>query len=66
MTAIPRVVITGITLCGQDIVDIFDIDHKYVTIAQVIDDLPYSLTSTQVATLRSEAVAVLHARRNNK
>jgi hypothetical protein len=63
MTHIPRVVITGVTLSGQDIVDRFDNNPNYVTIWQVIEDLPYSLTPTQAVTLRCEAVAVLNERR---
>jgi hypothetical protein len=59
MTHIPRVVITGITLGGQDVVDILRTNPKYVTVHQVVEDLPYSLTPTQAATLRSEAIAIL-------
>lgn len=59
-----RVVITGITLCGQDVVNIFDNDSNYVTIYQVIDALPYNLTEAQKVVLRTEAAQVLTARRN--
>lgn len=61
-----RVVLTGVTISGADIVDAFDSDHSFVTIQQVIDALPLKLTPEQRAVLRTEAVAVLTARRNNK
>ena len=66
MTHIPRVVITGITLGGQDVVDILDRDPNYVTIYQVVDGLPYSLTEAQKVILRTEAIQVLNERRNSK
>lgn len=60
-----RVVLTGVTISGKDIVDTFQREHHYVTIAQVIADLPLRLTDEQRRILTTEAVQVLTALRNS-
>lgn len=58
-----RVVLTGVTISGADIADTFQREGRYVTLQQVIDDLPLRLTPEQQSVLRIEAVQVLTARR---
>lgn len=61
-----RVVLTGVTIDGYDIVEIFRKERQYVTLRQVVDALPLNLTATQKDTLTAEAVAALTEQRRSR
>lgn len=58
-----RVVLTGVTIDGYDIVEIFRKEKQYVTLRQVVEALPLNLSATQKNELTAEAVAALTEQR---
>lgn len=56
-----RVVLTGVTITGQDVLDKL-VTEGWMSLNTCIDDLPVRLTDKQKETLKREALAIIARR----